>query len=136
MEMRFIQLSGEQADEIQYNLRQYNTDHISYRRNGSIQIGIEIDGTVVAGLVAYLSVYKILYVDAVFVEEKHRRKGYGKALIMEMERRARSLGVNTIRLDTFNWQGTNFYKHLGYEEVGHYTNSEDDFEESFFIKRI
>ena len=53
-----------------------------------------------------------------------------------MEKRAKELGVNTIRLDTFDWQGYAFYKSLGYEEVGHYYNEEDDYHEYFFVKRI
>ena len=53
-----------------------------------------------------------------------------------MEQRAKKLGVNMIRLDTFNWQGYEFYKSLGYEEVGHYYNEVDKFHEYFFVKRI
>lgn len=34
--------------------------------------------------------------------EAYRRKGYGKLLMEEMEKRAREMGVNTIRLDTFS----------------------------------
>lgn len=68
--------------------------------------------------------------------EAYRRQGIGKKLIDEMEQRAKKLGVNMIRLDTFNWQGYEFYKSLGYEEVGHYYNETDEFHEYFFVKRI
>lgn len=54
----------------------------------------------------------------------------------EVERRAKLLGANMIRLDTFNWQGRDFYRSLGYEEVGFYENVEDGFTEHFFLKRI
>lgn len=101
-----------------------------------MRIGLEEDGKLIAGLIAYMSVYKILYVDTVFVEEKYRRQGYGRKLIQEMERQAKEQGVNTVRLDTFNWQGTEFYKALGYEAVGNYVSEEDDYEEIFFVKRI
>lgn len=46
------------------------------------------------------------------------------------------MGANTIRLDTFSWQGKDFYQALGYQEVGHYENQEDGYAESFFLKRI
>ncbi|MBQ4102350.1 MAG: GNAT family N-acetyltransferase, partial [Oscillospiraceae bacterium] len=68
--------------------------------------------------------------------EEYRRQGIGKKLIFEMEQRAKNLGANMIRLDTFDWQGYEFYKHLDYEEVGHYYNDADDFHEYFFVKRI
>lgn len=133
---RIIELTAEQVDEIQYNLYEYDTDYVTYRLNGSVQIGIELNGKLIAGLNAYMSSFKILYVATVFVDAKYRKKGYGKVLIQEMEKRAKKLGANTIRLDTFNWQGTDFYKALGYEEVGHYVNEEEHYEESFFLKRI
>ena len=80
--------------------------------------------------------FKILYVSTVFVSEEYRGKGVGKSLICEMENRAKKLGANVIRLDTFSWQGRDFYRALGYEEVGHYANEEDGYEEHFFLKRI
>lgn len=39
-----------------------------------------------------------------------------------------------IRLDTFDFQGREFYRALGYEEIGHYENALDSFSESFFLK--
>lgn len=83
-----------------------------------------------------MTAFKILYVSTVFVDEKYRRKGYGKALIEEMEKRAKTLGANTVRLDTFSWQGKDFYLAMNYQQVGFYRNDEDDYEEYFFLKRI
>ena len=53
-----------------------------------------------------------------------------------MEKRAAAMGVNIIRLDTFDWQGKEFYKALGYECAGHYENAEDNYAEYFFVKKI
>ena len=136
MEPKFINLSEEQECEIRYYLDEYNAQHIKYRLDGMMRIGLEEDGRLIAGLIAYMSVYKIMYVDTVFVDERYRRKGYGRKLVQEAERQAKEMGVNTIRLDTFNWQGTEFYKALGYAVAGNYTNEEDDYEETFFVKRI
>lgn len=136
MEPKLITLSEEQENEIRFYLDEYNAQHIKYRLDGMMRIGLEEDGKLIAGLIAYMSVYKILYVDTVFVNASYRRQGYGRKLMEEMERLAKEHGVNTIRLDTFNWQGTEFYKALGYEAVGSYVNDEDGFEETFFVKRI
>ena len=57
-------------------------------------------------------------------------------MLREMEKRATAMGVNTIRLDTFNWQGKEFYEALGYTCVGHYDNAEDGYSEYFYLKRI
>lgn len=135
-EMRIIDLTEDKVDYIEDKLYEYDEAYISYKLNGRIQIGIEDDDKVVAGLDACMTAFKILYVSTVFVDEAYRRKGYGKMLIDEMEKRAKALGANTIRLDTFNWQGKDFYEALGYQIVGSYDNNDDGYSEFFFLKRI
>ena len=94
---------------------------------GRVSIGVEENGGIVAGPDAEMTV---------FVKEEYRRKGYGRILMKEMEKRAKELGANMIRLDTFDYQGKEFYDTLGYEQVGHYRNVEDGYEEFFCVKRI
>ena len=134
--MNIIDLNEEQLEFIEDRLSEFDEQHITYKLDGSIQIGIEEDGKIVAGLDACMTVFKILYVSTVFVDAAYRRKGYGTQLIQEMERRAKELGANTIRLDTFSWQGKEFYEALGYQVVGYYENTTDGYEEYFFLKRI
>ncbi len=134
--MKIVNLTDEQAEEIDERLEAFDEQYITYRMDGCIQIGIEEDGKLVAGLDACVTAFKILYVSTVFVDEEYRRKGYGTRLIREMEKRAAAMGVNTIRLDTFNWQGKDFYEALGYKAAGHYENAEDGYAEYFFVKRL
>ena len=47
----------------------------------------------------------------------------GRMLVEDMEVGAKALGANLIRIDSVDWQGADFYKALGYEEVGHYENA-------------
>lgn len=136
MSKKIIDLSDDQLEIIENQLEEYDTKHITYKLDGSIQIGIEEDGEIVAGLDACMTAFRILYVSTVFVKEDYRRKGYGRLLVAEMEKRAKDLGANTIRLDTFSWQGKEFYKSLGYEIVGFYNNDEENYSEYFFLKRI
>lgn len=134
--MKIINLSEEQIEKIENQLSAYDEQYITYKMEGNIQIGIEKEGEIIAGLDACMTAFKILYVSTVFVNEKYRRAGYGRQLMEEMEERAKELGANTIRLDTFSWQGKEFYISLGYEVVGSYENIEEGYEEYFFIKRI
>lgn len=134
--MKIIDLSEKETEYIEDKLSEYDENYINYKIEGTISIGIEEDGKIIAGLDAQMTAFKILYVSTMFVEEEYRRKGYGKLLIAEMERRAKKLGANTIRLDTFNWQGKEFYEALGYRSVGFYENLEDGYSEYFFLKRI
>ena len=134
--MTIINLNEEQAEDIGERLSAFDEQYISYKMNGRIRIGIEDGGKLIAGLDAEITAFRILYVSTVFVDEAYRRKGIGARLVREMEKRAAAMGVNAIRLDTFNWQGKEFYEALGYTAVGHYDHDEDGFSEYFFLKRL
>ena len=134
--LKIIELNQNQIMEIEERLDAYDEKHITYKMEGSISIGMEKDGELIAGLDACMTAFKILYVSTVFVDEKYRRQGIGRKLIEELEKRAKALGANMIRLDTFDWQGKDFYQSLSYEMVGSYCNEEDGFSEYFFLKRI
>ncbi len=134
--MEIIDLNEAQVEDIETRLSAFDENHITYKMDGCIQIGVEDDGRLIAGLDACITAFKILYVSTVFVDEGYRRKGIGAMLIREMEKRAAGMGVNAIRLDTFDWQGKEFYNALGYKCVGHYDNAEDGYSEYFFLKRI
>ena len=101
--MKFIQLTEEQVEDIEERLESFDQKHMPPAIEGRVQLGIEEDGRLVAGLDACITTFRILYVSTVFVEEDCRRKGYGRLLMNAMETRARELGVNTVRLDTFDF---------------------------------
>ena len=134
--MEIVELNAKQAEEIDDKLSEFDENFITYRLEGDILLGIKENGKIIAGLGATMTAFKILYVSTVFVEEAYRRKGYGTKLMQEMEKRAKEMGANTIRLDTFSWQGKDFYQALGYQVVGSYENKEDGYAEYFFLKRI
>lgn len=134
--MKIIDLNEEQLEYIENQLSSFDEKYITYKMDGSIQIGIEEDGKIVAGLDACMTAFRILYVSTVFVDADCRRKGYGKRLVLEMEKRAKAMGANTIRLDTFSWQGKEFYEALGYKVVGFYENTTDGYAEYFFVKML
>ena len=134
--MEIIDLNEEQVEDIESRLSSFDENYITYKMDGCIQIGVEDDGKLIAGLDACITAFKILYVSTVFVDEEYRRKGIGARMIREMEKRALAMGVNTVRLDTFNWQGKEFYEALDYQCVGQYDNAEDRYSEYFFLKRL
>ncbi|MCR4960201.1 MAG: GNAT family N-acetyltransferase [Lachnospiraceae bacterium] len=134
--LTIVDLNEEQVGDIEDRLSAYDEDYITYRMNGNIRIGVMDDGMLIAGLDACVTAFKILYVSTVFVDKDYRRRGIGAKLMREMERRAFLMGVNMIRLDTFDWQGKDFYEALGYHLAGHYENNEDGYSEFFFYKRL
>jgi len=61
--------------------------------------------------------FQWLFVNILFVEESHRRKGIGARLLAGGEAHARKLGAIRCRLETFDWQAPAFYPKHGYREV-------------------
>ncbi|WOV85752.1 GNAT family N-acetyltransferase [Sporosarcina jeotgali] len=136
MKYKVIELNDSQVEDIESRLEQYDKNHITYEIQGNIKIGVVDEEKLIAGADADMTAYKVLYVSTVFVDEDYRNNKVGTKLMTEIEKRAKLLGANMIRLDTFNWQGRDFYRSLGYEEVGFYENKDDGFSEHFFVKRI
>lgn len=136
MDYKIIELNESQVDNIENRLYEYDQKHMTCKISGNIQVGIVHENKLIAGADACMTAFKILYVSTVFVDENYRRKNIGTLLMKEIEKRASQLGANMIRLDTFDWQGRDFYRSLGYEEVGFYENKEDNFSEYFFLKRL
>lgn len=131
-----VELTRDEAAEIDGRLEDFDRKFVGYELGQSIELGVRTGGKLVAGLLGYTTLFHILYVETVWVDEAYRRKGLGAALLAELEKRAGDMGVNLIRLDTFDWQGYEFYKACGYEEVGSYAEPRDGFSEYFFIKRL
>lgn len=136
MDYRIIELTDLQVEDIENRLYEYDKKHIKYEIEGNIRIGILDNNNLIAGANACMTAFKILYVSTVFVDENYRNNKIGTTLMNEVENRAKLLGANMIRLDTFDWQGKDFYCSLGYEEVGSYENKADGFSEYFFLKKL
>lgn len=136
MDYQLIDLNDEQLEDIESRLEEYDRLHMPPALHGYVRVGVTGDGRLIAGADGCMTAHRILYVSTVFVDEEHRGRGVGRMLMSQVEQRAVALGANMIRLDTFDWQGAAFYRTLGYEQVGGYTNEEDGFSEYFFIKRL
>ncbi|MGH7046855.1 MAG: GNAT family N-acetyltransferase [Stellaceae bacterium] len=59
-----------------------------------------------------------LFVAELWVHEGLRRRGIGSGLLALAEQRAVELGCHTALLDTFSFQGPEFYPRFGYEVFG------------------
>ena len=136
MNYEIIDLNDEQIENLETKLDEYDQNHIKYKMDGNVNVGVLLNGKIIAGVNACMTAYKILYVSTVYVDEEYRSMGIGRKLMDTVEEKALSLGTNMIRLDTFDWQGVEFYKKLGYEQVGSYKNETDGFSEYFFLKRL
>lgn len=102
---------------VEYNLSQIpKTQEIDFMNiNKKI---INENNDVIAGCVAKMYCWKVIYIDILWVDEKYRGYGFGKKLLNEIERVALEEGCSLIHLDTFDFQAKDFYIKQGYEMFG------------------
>lgn len=76
------------------------------------------DGDIVAGIISKMYCWNCLYIDTLWVREDLRKSGLGSKCLLEVERIAKEKGCYLIHLDTFDFQGRDFYIKHGYEVFG------------------
>lgn len=76
-----------------------------------------------------------LFINLLWVHHDLRRQGIGSALIAEAERRAIDFGCHSAYVDTFSFQGPDFYPRFGYEVFGT-LDYPPDHKRIFFRKRL
>jgi predicted N-acetyltransferase YhbS len=70
-----------------------------------------------AGLIGH-SYAGWLFINLLWVHTELRRTGIGTGLVAEAERRAIAFGCHSAYVDTFSFQGPDFYPKFGYEVFG------------------
>jgi 8-oxo-dGTP pyrophosphatase MutT (NUDIX family)/GNAT superfamily N-acetyltransferase len=96
----------------------YNRGFLGDTRPSRLAVFVrDAQGRVVAGLSG--STYAgWLFVADLWVHLALRRRGIGRELLAQAERRAAELGCHSVWLDTFSFQAPDFYRRLGYEVYG------------------
>ena len=102
---------------VEYNIGQVpKTQEVPLRRvNRKI---VDEGGNTVAGCLAVIYCWRILYVEILWVDEKYRKCGLGTMLLSEVEGIAREENCTLVHLDTFDFQAKDFYEKHGYEVFG------------------
>lgn len=80
--------------------------------------------------------YGFLHIKLLWVAAEIRNKGIGKELMAKAEAFAIESNCRTILLETFNWQGKEFYERLGYEIAFCYDGFDDGHRFYFFKKNL
>lgn len=115
-------LSAEEARVVDDAVIRFNSSVVPFTQGEPfvrLQYGIRDDnGRLIAGIAAVLYCWQILYVDALWVDERHRHKGLGATLVRRLEEEAQNYGGTLCHLDTFDFQARSFYEKLGYEVFG------------------
>jgi len=103
---------------IDERLGDYNAPFLADHRYDYFGIFVRDDaGAIRAGLIGHLYA-GWLFINVLWVDAGLRRGGIGSGLIAEAERRAVAFGCHSAYVDTFSFQGPEFYPKFGYTVFG------------------
>ncbi|HEY3912362.1 MAG TPA: GNAT family N-acetyltransferase [Stellaceae bacterium] len=110
--------STEDWDKLGHALDRYNRQFLGETDFSRMGFFVRADdGEVRAGLVG-TTYAGWLFVAELWVHADLRRRGIGSQLLALAEQRAVTLGCHSAMLDTFSFQGPEFYPRFGYEIYG------------------
>lgn len=127
--------SWQDREFIDERLGDYNAPFLKDSRYDYFGVFVRDDDDAIrAGLIGNL--YSgWLFINLLWVDAELRRTGIGSALIAEAERRAIAFGCHSAHVDTFSFQGPEFYPRFGYEIFGTLDYPPDN-KRIFFMKRL
>ena len=127
--------SWQDREFIDERLGDYNAPFLTDSRYDYFGIFVrDKAGAIRAGLVGNLYA-GWLFINLLWVDSTLRRSGIGSSLIAEAERRAIAFGCHSAHVDTFSFQGPDFYPRFGYEIFGT-IDYPPDHKRIFFRKRL
>ncbi len=120
---------------VKYNLSQVPATQEKHFENISKKI-LSNNGDIIAGCIAKMYCWHVLYVDILWVDINYRRHGYGTRLLNYIENLAKEKGCYLVHLDTFDFQAEKFYIKHGYEIFGVLNDCPKDHCRYFLQKRL
>jgi ribosomal protein S18 acetylase RimI-like enzyme len=101
-------------EPVKKGLWDHTESHVgSITRKTVAMLSHDTEGQVIGGIVGWMHM-GWLYVDMLWVEEAHRRKGLGTKLLRCAEGVALEHGIRRVHLVTSTWQALDFYKKNDY----------------------
>ena len=113
-EPHILRSTDEESHYVRNKLIEFNSQHVPDGRYEEWNLCIKNDrDNVIAGLNSAIC-WNWMEIDILWVHGDYRRQGYGKRLLEEAERAARTKSCAFIKLNTFSFQAPGFYEKYGY----------------------
>jgi GNAT superfamily N-acetyltransferase len=104
----------ETAKAIRDGLTEFNRRAVDFPEPTPVNIAVrDASGALHGGVVARVT-RDTLYIDIVWIDETLRGGGHGRAMLEQVEDKARALGARIAWLYTLSWQARPFYEKLRY----------------------
>ncbi len=128
--------TDEEREAILTPLRAYNATQAGLSNAQPLALLVRDDnGEILGGLYGRFF-YQWLFIELLSVPEQARGQGMGSTLMQMAEDLAREKECVGIWLDTFDFQAPEFYKRLGYSELGQIADYPPGHKRFFFQKRL
>ncbi|KRE09834.1 hypothetical protein ASE63_04770 [Bosea sp. Root381] len=99
-------------------LSAFNAAVVGARNSQPFALSLRDDAdAIVGGLIGELK-WEWLHIDLLWIDDAHRGKGHGEALVAMAENAARDQGARGVYLSTMSLQAPDFYPKLGYRQCG------------------
>jgi GNAT superfamily N-acetyltransferase len=122
--------------EILIGLKAFNRQHIEPGERTEFAITARApDNRLIGGLTGTTK-YLWLYVEHLWIDEQHRRRGIGRRLLRAAEAHARDVGCRHAYVDTYDFQARPFYEHAGYKVFGEQDDYPPGHRRFFMSKRL
>jgi ribosomal protein S18 acetylase RimI-like enzyme len=134
------QWSQEDSDYIRKKVIEHNLsvlpDEVKHPvKNVSFVLRNDEGDIVVGGITGTIFWYH-LHIDFLWVDQSLRGRGYGKALLEQIEESAKEHHCRLILLDSFSFQAPDFYQKYGYHVVGKVENHPKGHTQYYLEKRL
>lgn len=130
--------TDEEMKIINKGLGNYVDAHIGHGRyNPGIKIRLIVKdqkGNTIGGLLAW-TVIRNMVVEHLWLNERYRRRGLGKKLLLEAEKIAKENGCIASQTWCLSFQAPEFFRKLGYETFGVSDGYPDPIKEYYYIKK-
>lgn len=114
-------ISDKNKDYVRDKMIEFNLEHFPDELKGRYQeLKLHLvnkDGEIFGGIFGEFC-WNWLEIQYIFVDPKHRKSGYGRALLREAEKMAGEKKCDFIKLDTLGFQALDFYLQEGFQIYG------------------
>ena len=128
--------SDEERQAILLPLRAYNASKAGVSTQETFALLVRDDNDEILGGLYGRVFYQWMFIELLAVPEQARGQGLGSKLMQMAEELAREKECVGIWLDTFDFQAPEFYKKLGYSELGQIVDYPPGHKRLFFQKRL
>ena len=133
------EMSLEDLQALSANLRNFNIEQskgLSTKPETSINLTLKNEIGEVVGGIRSRAFYQSLTIDFLWIDEKFRRMGYGKELMLKVEGLAKEQDCISANTMSYSFQAPQFYEKLGYKTVGVFEEYPEGIKKFFSEKRL